>query len=70
MLSVLPAPDSPLLVVSIRSIAAVNYVRDQDALVLSFFAHVNPRSFGYGVDMGRVLIATLASVLMYNCVRV
>jgi hypothetical protein len=71
VLSVFPAPDSPLE----SSLKMVSYdydesVRDQDALVLPFFSHVDPRAFGDCKYMGRIFIPSLVAILLYYSVRV
>ena len=45
-------------------------VRDEDTLVLAFLAHVHPCALGDGEYVRRVLITTLAAVLMYDCIGV
>lgn len=71
VLSVLPAPDSPLRTwVTGRPIGRGNDVRDEDTLVLSLFSHIDPCTLGDGEDMGRILIATLASILVNDGIRV
>lgn len=71
VLSVLPAPDSPLLAdLNERCEEVHGDLRDQDTLVLPLLAHVHPRAFGDCEYVGWVLITTLVSVLVYNGVRV
>ena len=71
MLSVLPAPDSPLRE-DVRRAGGrfTKDVRDEDTLVLSLLAHIHPRTFSDREDVGRVLITALPPILVYDGIRV
>ena len=43
-------------------------VRDEDSLVLSLLSHIDPCTFGDCEDMRRILIATLAAILVDNSI--
>ena len=45
-------------------------VRNEDALVLSLLAHIDPCTLGNGEDVRGILVAALAAVLMYDGVGV
>lgn len=66
VLSVFPAPDSPL---RLRQYSDPDgntpNLRDEDTLIFAFITHINPGTLCNGKDMRRVLIAALASILMY-----
>lgn len=64
VLSVLPAPDSPLFTVNIRMKGTVEDLRDEDTLVLPFLTHVNPCAFCDREYVRRVLILAFATVLL------
>lgn len=70
VLSVLPAPDSPLHsnLSSSTFMDCKSCLRDEDTLILPFLAHIDPCSLGNGEDMGRILVSPFASILMYNCI--
>jgi hypothetical protein len=72
VLSVLPAPDSPLRRASAAGAAARQraHVRDEDALVLALLAHAHPCALGNGEDVRRVSVPPLAAVLLHDRVRV
>lgn len=71
VLSVLPAPDSPLGARQyIGRIIVAWSIRDQDTLVLAFLAHVDPCSLSNREYMGRVLIPPLATILVDDGIRV
>lgn len=70
VLSVFPAPDSPLFDVRNRKNKVESHARNQNTLVLAFFAHIYPGSFCDGKYMWRILVAALSSILVDNRVRV
>ena len=71
MLSVLPAPDSPLRE-DVRRAGGrfTKDVRDEDTLVLSLLTHVNPCAFCNGKDVRRILVAAFGAILLDNGIGV
>lgn len=70
VLSVFPAPDSPLRTFSDVPRYDLEDVRDQDALVLAFLSHVDPCTLGNRKDMRRIFITPLAAILLYYSVGI
>jgi len=70
VLSVFPAPDSPLNESQFRMRVVEIHVRDQDALILLLIAHVHPRPLRDFEDVRLILFSSLASIFLNNGVRV
>ena len=71
VLSVLPAPDSPLKGGQERTMGVWRRsIRDQDTLILALFTHVNPGTLSHGEYVWRVFITALSPILMNDSVGV
>lgn len=45
-----------------------NHVRNENALVLVLFAHIDPCTFGDSKYVWRILISTFVTILLYNSI--
>jgi pyoverdine/dityrosine biosynthesis protein Dit1 len=70
--SVFPAPDSPLCrsVNTDKVVGQRPDVRDQDALVLTFFVHADPGALSYCEDMRSIFVPPLVPVLLNDGISV
>lgn len=67
VLSVFPAPDSPLSFCQHKKerLEREN-IRNKNALILAFFAHINPSALCNCKHVRRVFISSLATILLNN----
>ena len=71
VLSVFPAPDSPLKINEPKSAKrGEGGARNQNALVFPFLAHVHPSTFRNGENMGRILVPSFRTILVYDGIRI
>ena len=70
VLSVFPAPDSPLYFCQYEGEIEVENIRDKNALILAFLAHINPSTLCNCEHVWRVFIASLATILLNNRIRI
>ena len=73
VLSVFPAPDSPLrwsIIIAMELAKSKIDVRNENALIFTFFAHVNPSAFGNCKNVRWIIISSLTAILLDYCIGV
>lgn len=69
VLSVFPAPDSPLeALLTTKGLGnkTDHNIRDENTLIFTFFTHINPSAFSDREDVWGVFISTFVAILLNN----